>query len=189
MRKILPLLLVSILAMTACNRSVSTESGTPGTAISERSTAMQVSPASQQPVWVAIKAWAPDLTWSELNTGTNDDLLWIDMEHSIPAHALQTQFIQSAPVVSHQFNALSVSRDALASDLSPLGWKSSNMLDADGPTGTIWGYRMESDVGIRFLIMSIHGKECVASSDRPIGCSSFVTQATVTDVFPAGADL
>ncbi len=134
-------------------------------------------------VWVFVKTWAPDIVWSAPVAGTNDELITIDSTHSIPAKAIQAQSITTTLNLD-EYNQIFMriaSRDALDASAKLQGWRTHVKLDADGPGGTTWGYKIDGDDGIRFLIISANGKDCTTGNDRPVECSTFDAKVTVTD--------
>ena len=182
-----------MLVLNACeNPSIPSTTGagdSSASAIQEHSQAAQTFP--DQETWTLVKAWAPEAEWSAPTAGTNDDVITIDENHDIPAHAMQARSIGTT-MAWKDFDRrcmATVSRDALDRSLQRQGWKHHLALDADGPMGTVWGYKMDGNDGTRFLIISGSGKNCTETSDHPTECSAFDVKATVTDALPKGADL
>jgi hypothetical protein len=114
----------------------------------------------------------------------------IDAQHSIPAHAIQAQSMTAQDVAFEDFALMGGSlRDALDAKAAAQGWTKQQALDADGPTGTQWGYRMQTSDGMRFLIVAVTGVDCTATDDAPVHCPHFVAKVTMTDALAAGDDL
>jgi hypothetical protein len=176
-------------AATPDNNAASSSSALSSMDVSSLS--MQNSSIADQ-AWVVVKAWAPSLTWSAPSAGTNDDALTDDMQHTIPAKAIQVQSISSSVLSVDQYSTIfmaGASRNALDIAVAAQGWKVDKNLDADGVTGTQWGSVRSSQDGMRFLVLSADAKDCTDSSDAPTQCSTFIGKVTVTDAMAAGDDL
>ncbi len=137
-----------------------------------------------------VKDWSPTLTWSTPMIGTNDEAITIDEDRSIPTGAMQTKSISAEGVSASNFESIfSVSRKKLTASMEAAGWSAYLVLDADGPTGTQFGYRLDKDESVRFLIITATGTDCETSEDAPIQCSTFTAKASLTDTLMPGDDM
>jgi hypothetical protein len=168
MLKILSATLLSVLTLTAC----STATKPPENAMQPSSAATQES--SDAETLSIIRAWAPDLVWTEAQAGTNDDAISIDIDRDIPAGMIQTTFM-TAQMDEATFRDLFLtnSREQLYVPMSAEGWMYYAGLDADGPTGTQWGFKNEFTDDLRFLIVNAHGTDCTTDPDTPPSCSRY----------------
>jgi hypothetical protein len=187
MRTSLVLALLSVTTLAACQSTTpsSSEGNVPPTTLST-SSAMAAGD-----VFASIQVWAPALTWSAVTAGTTDAVIDIDAEHSIPAGALQARFV-TATIPAAQFNAIfmaAASRQALTQSLAAQGWTADTSVDADGATGTAWGYRRVGSNGVTFLRISANGTKCSSASGRPTECTEYVAKVSQTDALNEGDDL
>lgn len=200
MRYASAILISSLVILSACTR-VGAPSGTSRSSASvdrERLPSAQSSSthsrapseASDSPIWTMIREWAPSLSWSAPVSGTNDDVIIIDDIWSLPAGSVDTQFITATDIAYADFERIfSGSRDDLDSTAQAQGWSRDVQLDADGPHGTVWGYRMEASDGIRFLIIVATGTDCETTDDSPAQCRMFTARASLTDSVSFGVGL
>lgn len=79
------------------------------------------------------------------------------------------------------------SRKGLDAALKKDGWMPHLPIDADGPTGTVWGYRRNAEEGMRFLIISAICSKDV--EDPSVGCSQWKATATITAALAKDDDL
>lgn len=126
--------------------------------------------------WQVVADWSADLTWSAPVASTNSDAISIDADHSIDAGMIQAR-TSTAPLTAAQYKQYFVDgRAALDAAMLAKGWKHHLLLDADGPTGTQWGYIHADEDGTRFVVIA-------ADSTLKIG------SVTLTDTLSAGDDM
>lgn len=140
-------------------------------------------------VFAAVQAGAPDIDWSAPEPAITATVITIDDEHTIPAGALQTTDVTAVLTPDEYANEFSDLRETLTSSLNSQGWETHSSLDADGPTGTQWGYRRSSQAGVQFLILGANGTDCETSQEAPVECPMYEASATLTSPLPADADL
>ncbi len=99
--------------------------------------------------------------------------------------------VMTVPITSDQFGELfmGTDRNALTASLASSGWGSHPEFDADGATGTQWGYVKNDASGIRFLMFSAHGTDCTTDPKAPVSCSAYEASVYLSDPLAAGDDL
>jgi hypothetical protein len=141
-------------------------------------------------VWHAIEAWTPTVPWLSPKEGKNSENIIIDDSlRAIPPDAIKVASIESNidhEVFENAFMGMD-SRDSLDAVLGQEGWVRHSFIDADGSTGTVWGYRRNSDEGMRFLMVSAF---CADASKSPsVPCAQWRAVVTVTAAIAPGRDL
>ncbi|MDO8649272.1 MAG: hypothetical protein Q7R81_05835 [Candidatus Peregrinibacteria bacterium] len=200
MSKRLSALLVSTLTLAACqsaiapseesadsSSSVTTEVNSSSSAGSEE--AVDPQGKTNADAWAMVKAWTPGLTWSFPERGTNDTEMYIDDNHVIPAQALQAEFMTSTMTRAQFTKFFEDSRSTLEATAQTSNWLKHKWFDADGVTGTSFGFRLDTPQGVKFLIVSANGTDCKGASDQLPTCSTYASMALITDALPTDADL
>jgi len=141
-------------------------------------------------VWYEIEMWTPDIPWVAPAVGVTEDDLVIDELHLIPKGSVQTAFITTTvdQAAFEKIFSAPASRDAIDNALRQRGWVRHLSIDADGPMGTMWGYRRADEEGTRFLTLSAicsdEGYDPTVTS-----CSEWNAMATITAAIAPGSDL
>jgi hypothetical protein len=139
-----------------------------------------------------VAAWSADLSWSVPVAGTNADSISIDADHLIEAGKMQVR-TSTAVVTAVQYNKyFAKARGALDADMLAKGWKHHLLLDADGASGTQWGYVHSDEDGTRFVIISAQCTDWLAtekSDEMPPMCQTYAANVTLTDTLVAGDDM
>lgn len=170
MKKLLSLSLLSLL-LVACQKTpdaASTDSG------SSSSTA---APIMADNVLGDIQSATPDIMWSPVKVGTYGEIIYVDETNIIAANTVKGLFV-NAPV-----QGLAEHRDSLTTDLVADGWEVHTGLDADGATGTQWGYKKTDGEGTRYLILSDISSDCESNSENePISvCNTHESKVFLTE--------
>lgn len=108
-----------------------------------------------------IAQWTPDCRWSALRAGTYGEVIIVDESRLIPANTI------AGYVVTADGLSIEGYRNALPEKLARTGWILDLRFDADGPSGTHWGYRKPEGDGLRFLIFSATQSDCTSEGDSP----------------------
>lgn len=120
-----------------------------------------------------IKQWTPKIHWSAIRSKLYPEPIGVDGTRTIPANSVESQGI-SVP----QWN---VGR-ALHTNLLQSGWSAVISLDADGVTGSQWGYQKREDNMTRFLIFRETASQCISNVDMPgVTCAHHETTVFYTD--------
>jgi len=182
MKKYFSVIALSLLVLSAC-KQVAAPTGDSASSSSASSVAMSSSSADRAEAdpLVFVRAWAPSIAWSASARGVTADPITIDADHQIPAGAMQANRM-TATISGDQFtaNTNNDARVALDDVAESNGWEPSNSLQLDGETGTMWGYKMDTPDGVRFLMIS-----AVSTGDA----MTYEMNVYVTDPLPADADL
>ncbi len=138
-----------------------------------------------------IPEWSTGISWQQPLSGTNDETIVIDAEHVIDAGKIQTRYI-TATFTESDFQRVfreGLSRNAFDTIALEKGWEIMTSLEADGPTGTQWGYSSLTDKGTSFMIISAQGVDCIADENSPATCLNFTSKISVTSPLALGDDL
>ena len=134
MHKRYALILLSTTMLAACQAQILPTDEDSSSSATSSAAASATDPA--EAVWTEIHLWASTTLWSDVEAGTNDNVINIDEDHMIPAGAIQATFV-TAPVTQDEYNEIFMdadSRDALDAKLTKEGWVRHVALDADGAT-------------------------------------------------------
>lgn len=146
--------------------------------------------AADRPVFAMFVDWADGISWQAPEDGTNDETIYVDDARTIVPNQLPTRFI-SATFTEGDFRRVfadSSSRNEITAAAQNLGWEVFSHLDADGPTGTQWGYKLTTEQGIAFLIVNVSGIDCESSDDAPAHCLNFHAKVSETTMIPLTAE-
>jgi hypothetical protein len=150
---------------------------------------MQLSSTSSDDAFGFIHTWAPNVQWSAVATGTNQENIRVDETHTIDAHMMQTQFV-TAEISSSDFEKLLMnieSRNALAASIADSGWQVDVGQDADGVNGTAWGFKKVDEKGLSFLLVHAFAENC-GGIDAP-ACKTYTVTVEETASLSEGDDL
>ena len=197
MNKKLSVIALSALVLAACDMTgtVSGDVDVDATAsagatmsAAQASAAMSAEADADVDAAAALTVWAPDLQWSAAVAGTNDSLIVIDVDHEIPAGMIQAEDTK-ANLTAEQYLMIfqdGSSRAKLDAELAKDGWTPHASLDADGATGTQWGYTKNGPEGQQFLVVSANGTNCTGT---PATCTTYEGKVSVTSALAEGDDL
>lgn len=192
MFKISPTVLAATLALTlsACGAAAPSAPAADQPSFSSSSLSSVMPTGSGDAVIDMLHAWTPELAWSDVEQTTNDDMITIDATHAIDAHKMQGKMVKAnISAAQYQKFMTGVSRDSLTAMASSSGWGAHLQFDADGATGTQWGYMKSDAAGQRFLIVSAHGTDCTNDANVPPVCTQYQAKAYLSDTLGAGDDM
>lgn len=138
-----------------------------------------------------IPEWSTGVSWQPPESGTNDDDIVVDEQHVIDAGNIRTRYI-TATFTEADFQRVfleGLSRNEFDTLALERGWQIRASLEADGPTGTQWGYSRVTDQGTSFMIISAQGVDCTADENSPAICLNFASKVSVTSPFTPDGDL
>jgi len=135
--------------------------------------------ATAPTVFEQIKQWTPGIQWSGVQSELFPDSIVVDDNRTIPARSIDSQFIS--------FPRRNVGR-ALHQNIVQNGWSTHIYLDADGVTGSQWGYQKSEGDALRFLIFREIASQCTANVNAPgATCASHETRVYATEPVSAAA--